>query len=76
MRYWLHHPALLILLPTGSSELINALPFVCGDLRQQSLKEIWANFQDAWRDPRVAGFVEDLAVDPGKTRSLHQWVHL
>ena len=77
LRYRLHHPAaLLILLPNGLVKLINALPFVCGDLRQQSLKEIWANFQDAWRDPRVAGFVEDLAVDPGKTRTLHQWVHL
>ena len=77
LRYRLHHPAaLLILLPNGLVKLINALPFVCGDLRQQSLKQIWANFQDAWRDPRVAGFVEDLAVDPGKTRTLHQWVHL
>ena len=38
--------------------------------------EIWANFQRAWRDPRVAKFVEELALDPGKTRTLHQWVHL
>jgi MoaA/NifB/PqqE/SkfB family radical SAM enzyme len=77
LRYRLHHPAaLLIVLPNGLVKLINALPFVCGDLRQQSLREIWARFQGAWQDPRVAKFVEDLAQDPLKTSTLHQWVHL
>jgi MoaA/NifB/PqqE/SkfB family radical SAM enzyme len=77
LRYRLHHPAaLLIVLPNGLVKLINALPFVCGDLRRQSLTEVWARFQHAWRDPRVAKFVEELATDPGKTRTLHQWVHL
>lgn len=77
LRYRLQHPAaLLIVLPNGLVKLINALPFVCGDFRRQSLDEIWDNFQRAWRDPRVAQFIEDLADDPGKTRSLHQWVFL
>lgn len=77
LRYRLHHPAaLLIVLPNGLVKLINALPFVCGDLRKQSLGEIWAHFQEAWQDPRVAKFVDDLASDPGKTASLHQWVYL
>ena len=62
LRYRLHHPAaLLIVLPNGLVKLINALPFVCGDLRRQTLGEIWAQFQRAWQDPRVAQFVEDLA---------------
>jgi len=77
LRYRLHHPAaLLIVLPNGLVKLINALPFVCGDLRSQSLEAIWANFQRAWQDPRVAQFVEDLSSDPGKTATLHQWVYL
>jgi MoaA/NifB/PqqE/SkfB family radical SAM enzyme len=77
LRYRLHHPAaLLIVLPNGLVKLINALPFVCGDLRRQSLGEIWGHFQQAWQDPRVAQFVEDLAADPGKTSALHQWIHL
>ena len=77
LRYRLHHPAaLLIVLPNGLVKLINALPFVCGDLRLQTLGEIWARFQQAWQDPRVAKFVDDLAKDPGKTASLHQWVYL
>ena len=77
LRYRLLHPAaLLIVLPNGLVKLINALPFVCGDLRKQTLVEIWAHFQSAWQDPRVAQFVEDLAKDPGKTASLHKWVYL
>jgi MoaA/NifB/PqqE/SkfB family radical SAM enzyme len=77
LRYRLHHPAaLLIVLPNGLVKLINALPFICGDLRRQSLSEIWANFQRAWQDPRVAQFIDDLSADPGKTSSLHQWVYV
>jgi MoaA/NifB/PqqE/SkfB family radical SAM enzyme len=77
LRYRLQHPAaLLIVLPNGLVKLINALPFVCGDFRRHTLPEIWANFRRAWRDPRVAQFVDDLAADPGRTRTLHQWVYL
>jgi MoaA/NifB/PqqE/SkfB family radical SAM enzyme len=77
LRYRLQHPAaLLIVLPNGLVKLINALPFICGDLRRETLSEVWANFRRAWRDPRVAQFIEDLASDPGRTRTLHQWVHL
>jgi MoaA/NifB/PqqE/SkfB family radical SAM enzyme len=75
LRYRVQHPAaLLIVLPNGLVKLINALPFVCGDFRRNTLDEIWANFRRAWRDPRVAGFVDELAADPGRTRSLHQWI--
>jgi len=77
LRYRLHHPAaLLIVLPNGLVKLINALPFVCGDLRNETLPQVWANFRRAWRDPRVAQFVDELAVDPGRTSTLHQWVRV
>jgi MoaA/NifB/PqqE/SkfB family radical SAM enzyme len=77
LKYRLQHPAaLLILLPNGLVKLINALPFVCGDLRKQPLGEIWHNFRRAWQDQRVARFIDELAADPRRTASLHQWVHL
>jgi MoaA/NifB/PqqE/SkfB family radical SAM enzyme len=77
LRYRLEHPAaLLIILPNGLVKLINALPFVCGDLRTESLRSVWGNFRRAWHDPRVARFVDELAVDPGRTRALHEWVHV
>jgi MoaA/NifB/PqqE/SkfB family radical SAM enzyme len=77
LRYRLEHPAaLLIVLPNGLVKLINALPFVCGDLRRQPLTEIWANFQRAWDDPQVSAFVDELATNPKKTSALHKWVYL
>lgn len=77
LRYRLQHPAaLLIVLPNGLVKMINALPFVCGDLRTEPLSQVWANFRRAWHDPRVARFVDELAVDPGRTSTLHQWVRL
>ena len=77
LRYRLEHPAaLLIVLPNGLVKLINALPFVCGDLRQQSLAEIWRHFQTAWRDPRIAAFIDDLDKDPAMTSTLHDWVYV
>jgi MoaA/NifB/PqqE/SkfB family radical SAM enzyme len=77
LRYRLHNPAaLLIVLPNGLVKLINALPFICGDLRVESLTEIWAHFQDAWRHPSVAGFVDQLAANPDTTSELHKWVFI
>ncbi|MFL5521951.1 MAG: radical SAM protein [Gemmatimonadales bacterium] len=77
LRYRLHHPAaLLIVLPNGLVKLINALPFICGDLRTDSLASVWSNFRRAWRDPRVSRFVDELALDPGRTRTLHEWVRV
>jgi MoaA/NifB/PqqE/SkfB family radical SAM enzyme len=77
LRYRLHHPAaLLIVLPNGLVKLINALPFICGDLRRESLSQVWSNFRRAWHDPRVASFIDELAVDPGRTKTLHEWVRV
>ena len=78
LRYRLQHPAaLLIVLPNGLVKLINALPFVCGDFRRDSRSsEIWAHFRARGTTRASRSFVDDLATDPGKTRTLHQWVYL
>jgi len=77
LRYRLKHPAaLIIILPDGRVKLINALPFTCGNLRRQSLAEVWARCRRAWKDPRVARFVAELARDPDAVARLHDWVEL
>ncbi len=55
-------------------KLINALPFVCGDLRTDTLGRVWANFQEAWKNPKVSEFIEAMDRDPNMTKTLHQWV--
>jgi len=77
LRCRLEHPAaLLIVLPNGLVKLINALPFVCGDLKEQSVAEVWSRFRTAWRDPRVSKFVDAMAMRPELTSELHEWVRL
>lgn len=77
LGYRLKHPAaILIVLPNGLVKIINALPFVCGDLRTQSLSEVWARFKEAWKDPQVARYVEEMGRKPELTAELHQWVRL
>lgn len=77
LRYRLVNPAaLFIILPNGKVKLINALPFICGDLRKQSLTEVWGAFQKAWKNPKVAQFVQDLETKPEITATLHQWVEV
>ena len=77
LRYRIKNPAaLFIILPNGLVKLINALPFTCGDLRKDSVTKTWSNFQEAWKRPEVAKFVEDMASNDKLTAELHNWVHL
>ncbi len=77
LRYRLENPAaLFIILPNGKVKLINALPFICGNLRTQSLSRVWANFQKAWKDPKVAGFVKEMETDSALVSSLHRWIEV
>lgn len=77
LKYRLDNPAaIFIILPNGKVKLINALPFVCGDLRRQTLREVWGGFQRGWRRPEVAGFVAELEKDPTAIRRIHEWVEL
>ncbi len=74
LRYRLENPAaLFIILPNGKVKLINALPFTCGDLRTDTLGQVWAQFQIAWKSPRVSAFIDRLAADPSIVSRLHQW---
>ena len=74
LRYRLENPAaLFIILPNGKVKLINALPFTCGDLRTDTLGQVWKQFQIAWQSPRVSVFIDRLAEDPSIVSRLHQW---
>lgn len=73
LRYRLLNPAaLFIIIPNGKVKLINALPFTCGDLRKDTLGEVWVNFQQAWKSPMVSTFIDRLAEDPSIVSRLHQ----
>lgn len=64
--------ALFIILPNGKVKLINALPFICGDLRSENLDAVWRRFLGAWSSPKVDAFVKDLEKDPAILSKLHK----
>jgi hypothetical protein len=75
LRYRLREPAaLLIVLPNGLVKLINALPFVGGYVRRARVEDIWALPVGLARSASQASSTSSR--DPGKTRVLHEWIHL
>jgi hypothetical protein len=64
-------------LPNGLVKLINALPFICGDLRRQDarrgLGELPARAGATRASPN--SWTTSRAI-PGRPRVLHEWVHV
>ena len=56
--------AMLLVVPNGKVKLLNALPFVCADIRMQSLSDAWKAYQAAWKRPEVAEFIRRIPQEP------------
>ena len=78
LRYRLHNPAaLLIVLPNGLVKLINALPFVCGDLRKQiARRDLGATSSAPGRTRGSPTSSTRSPATPDTTSVLHKWVFL
>ncbi len=64
--------AMLLVVPNGKIKLLNALPFAPADLRRDTLDQAWGSYCEAWRDPRVRGFVERCLKDPSLLRHANE----
>jgi MoaA/NifB/PqqE/SkfB family radical SAM enzyme len=53
-------PATLLMLPDGRVKVSGPLPFVCADLRTQSLAEAWDSYRRAWRHPVLVRKAADV----------------
>ena len=60
-------PATLLVLPNGWVKVAAVLPYVCGDLRRETLTQVWDAYCRSWRSDQ---FVED-AVAALATDSRH-----
>jgi MoaA/NifB/PqqE/SkfB family radical SAM enzyme len=69
-------PGTLLVLPNGKVKVTAGLPFVCGDLKQQSLAEVWDGYRAAWKDPRVARELKLLAADNSYLAQTDRFVEL
>lgn len=77
LKYRLEYPsASLLILPNGKVKLIGPLPFICGDLKKQSLKEVWNNYKKAWQNPQVIEFTKEVIADPKLLAESNKWREL
>jgi MoaA/NifB/PqqE/SkfB family radical SAM enzyme len=77
LRYRLRNPAAsLLVIPNGKVKLIGPLPFVCGDVRRRSIREVWEQYKRGWRDPRVIEFAHRVIKNPALLGEANQWVEI
>ena len=74
LKYRLECPsASVLVIPNGKVKLIGPLPFICGDLKKQSLAEVWHDYQKAWRNPEVIRFTKKVLADPKLLAQSNNW---
>jgi MoaA/NifB/PqqE/SkfB family radical SAM enzyme len=74
LKYRLECPsASLLVIPNGKVKLIGPLPFICGDLKKESLSQIWENYKKAWQNPEVVEFANKVIADPKLLAESNNW---
>jgi MoaA/NifB/PqqE/SkfB family radical SAM enzyme len=77
LKYRLEKPsASLLVLPNGKVKLIGPLPFICGDLKKESLSQVWDNYIQAWKNPEVIDFTNKVIADPKLLAQSNNWVEI
>ena len=77
LKYRLQCPsASLLVVPNGKVKLIGPLPFICGDLKKQSLSQIWENYKKAWKNPEVVEFTKKVIADPKLLAESNNWIEI
>lgn len=74
LKYRLERPsASVLVIPNGKVKLIGPLPFICGDLKKQSLAQVWEAYKKAWRNPEVIEFAKKVIADPKLLAKSNEW---
>lgn len=68
--------ASLLVIPDGRVKLIGPLPFVCGNVTEQPLTEIWERYRQGWREKQVVEFVDKVLEDPTLVSLANDWIEL
>lgn len=66
-------PATLLVLPDGKVKVAAPLPYLCADLRRESLAEAWEAYRRAWRHPSFSGAANALLTDPSLLARANAW---
>ena len=69
-------PATLLILPNGQVKVEAALPYICADLRTESLTAASAAYCAAWRDEEVLAAVRLASANELHHADANQWRRL
>lgn len=77
LKYRLEFPSTsLLVIPNGKVKIIGPLPFICGNVRNESLTDIWQKYQQAWKNPEVIAFTKRVIDDPQLLKEANTWREL
>ena len=66
-------PATLLVLPNGWVKVAAALPYICADLRNDSLRDAWKAYRSAWRSATVTGAALEAMGDRSHHAQANTW---
>ncbi|MEO8752699.1 MAG: radical SAM protein [Casimicrobiaceae bacterium] len=66
-------PATLQVLPDGRVKVAAALPYICADLRTDTLAEAWQAYRRAWRDASVLAAMRGAIADTSRHAQANTW---
>ena len=66
-------PATLLVLPNGWVKVAAALPYVCGDLRRDTLEQMWDAYRRSWRDAMILSEVNQAIAAESLHPRANQW---
>ncbi len=66
-------PATMLVLPNGRVKVSAALPYICADLRQQTISEAWNAYRAAWRDEVVTDAIQAASSDETRHSKANSW---
>ncbi len=77
LSYRLESPsASLLVLANGKVKLAGPLPFVCGDLRKESLEEVWEKYKKSWKKQEVIDFTRKVIADTRLLAESNKWIEI
>lgn len=69
-------PATLLVLPNGKVKVSAPLPWLCADLRRQSVADAWEAYRAAWRHPLVRLDSTGVLKDAERLAESNRWADL
>ncbi len=77
LSYRLESPsASLLVLANGKVKLAGPLPFICADVRKDSLEEVWEKYKRAWKKQEVIDFTRRVVSDTRLLAESNNWIEI